>query len=79
MIASGLGSSINMLFVTLIVSGILLLLLLLFYYISLAVDSWEVRNGGNEEKKTDLSNSDVSEEGIKEIEEEKTIEGKNKE
>ena len=79
MIASGLGSSINMLFVTLIVSGILLLLLLLFYYISLAVDSWEVRNGGNEEKKTDLSNSDVSEEGIKEIEEEKIIEGKNKE
>ncbi len=75
MIASGLGSSINMLFVTLIVSGILLL----FYYISLAVDSWEVRNGGNEEKKTDLINSDVSEEGIKEIEEEKIIEGKNKE
>ena len=79
MIASGLGSSINMLFVTLIVSGILLLLLLLFYYISLAVDSWEVRNGSNEEKKTDLINSDVSEEGIKEIEEEKIIEGKNKE
>lgn len=75
MIASGLGSSINMLFVTLIVSGILLL----FYYISLAVDSWEVRNGGNEEKKTDLINSDVSEEDIKEIEEEKIIEGKNKE
>lgn len=75
MIASGLGSSINMLFVTLIVSGILLL----FYYISLAVDSWEVRNGGNEEKKTDLIDSDVSEEGIKEIEEEKIIEGKNKE
>lgn len=79
MIASGLGSSINMLFVTLIVSGILLLLLLLFYYISLAVDSWEVRNGGNEEKKTDLIDSDASEEGIKEIEEEKIIEGKNKE
>lgn len=79
MIASGLGSSINMLFVTLIVSGILLLLLLLFYYISLAVDSWEVRNGGNEEKKTDLIDSHVSEEGIKEIEEEKIIEGKNKE
>lgn len=79
MIASGLGSSINMLFVTLIVSGILLLLLLLFYYISLAVDSWEVRNGGNKEKKTDLINSDVSEEDIKEIEEEKIIEGKNKE
>ena len=79
MIASGLGSSINMLFVTLIVSGILLLLLLLFYYISLAVDSWEVRNGGNEEKKTDLIDLDVSEEGIKEIEEEKIIEGKNKE
>ncbi|MEQ3337575.1 hypothetical protein [Clostridium butyricum] len=79
MIASGLGSSINMLFVTLIVSGILLLLLLLFYYISLAVDSWEVRNGGNEEKKTNFIDSDVSEEGIKEIEEEKIIEGKNKE
>ncbi|MBS5980976.1 MAG: hypothetical protein KIC67_00010 [Clostridium butyricum] len=79
MIASGLGSSINMLFVTLIVSGILLLLLLLFYYISLAVDSWEVRNGGNEEKKTNLIDSDVSEEGINEIEEEKIIEGKNKE
>lgn len=56
MIVSGFGSSMNMLFIILIVSGILLLLLLLFYYISLAVDSWDVKNNNGvvEEKKTDF-------------------------
>ena len=56
MIVSGFGSSMNMLFIILIVSGVLLLLLLLFYYISLAVDSWDVKNNndGIEEKKKDF-------------------------
>lgn len=68
MIDHGFGSPMNILFITLIVSGILLLLLLLFYYISLAIDSWDVNNNGAQERKTDFLNEIKYENAVKEIE-----------
>ena len=73
MIASGFGSSINMLFIILIVSGVLLLLLLLFYYISLAVDSWDGNASEIEEKKTDFLDEISDGKDTKNEEEQKKI------
>ena len=69
MIFSRFGSSMSMLFIILIVSGILLLLLLLFYYISLAVDLWDMKNDGAEERKKDFLNEIEDRNIVKEIEE----------
>lgn len=54
MIALVIGSTINIMFVTLLVSIIAFLVLILFYYISFVVDSWDLKNSNGEVRKVDL-------------------------